>query len=60
MDCKHERAYLLGVSDGIICRKCGRKFASFTEIEAETAPKAQPEPEKAAPVKRTRKKKEDA
>lgn len=59
--CRHEVNFLLGTADGIVCRKCGAKFASFEEINGE-APQAAPEAP-AAPEKpkatRTRKKKEE-
>ena len=33
MICNHEAQHLVGSSDGILCKKCGRKFVSFEEIE---------------------------
>ena len=65
MNCKHELPHLMGTADGIVCRACGRLFASFAEIEAE---KNTPEPVKAAetaqespkPKAKAKKKKEDA
>ena len=49
----------MGTADGIVCRACGRLFASFDEIKAENTP----EPEKAVKApqeapKKGRKKKE--
>ena len=38
MNCKHELPHLMGTADGIVCRACGRVFASFAEIEAENTP----------------------
>lgn len=59
--CKHETPLLVGTADGIVCRRCGRVFASFAEIEAENAPEPEKAPEKAENVpKRGRKKKEGA
>ena len=47
--CKHEIQHLMGTADGIVCRKCGAKFASFDEINppepvAEPEAPAEPEP----------------
>ena len=56
MDCRHETAFLLGNADGILCRKCGRLFANFTEVEKDRDPK--PEQEKPTAPKKSRKKKE--
>lgn len=33
MVCLHEAQHLVGSSDGIFCRKCGRKFVDFKAIE---------------------------
>lgn len=33
MTCNHETEHLVGKSDGILCKKCGRKFVNFKEIE---------------------------
>lgn len=33
MSCKHELQHLVGTSDGILCKNCGRKFVNFTELE---------------------------
>lgn len=33
MICKHEVQHLVGSSDGILCKNCGRKFVDFKEIE---------------------------
>lgn len=33
MICNHEIQHLVGSSDGILCKKCGRKFVNFEEIE---------------------------
>lgn len=33
MKCEHETQHLVGSSDGILCKKCGRKFVNFAEIE---------------------------
>lgn len=38
-ECKHELKDLVGVADGIICTRCGKKFASWAELSAEDAPK---------------------
>ncbi len=47
-ECKHEMQWLMGTADGITCRKCGKQFKSFEEIEAENKPAAEPEEPKAA------------
>lgn len=56
--CKHEIQHLMGTADGIVCRKCGAKFASFDEINA-ASPEPAAEPvapaEPAEKPKRTRK-----
>lgn len=54
--CKHEIEHLMGTADGIVCRKCGAKFASFDEINP-PEPAAEPEApaEPAEKPKRTRK-----
>ena len=31
--CKHELYDLVGTADGIECRKCGKVFKDFTEVE---------------------------
>lgn len=50
MDCKHELGDLMGVADGIVCTKCGKRFDHIpTQTEA-------PAEEKKAPAKRTAKK----
>lgn len=54
MDCKHEIPDLMGTGEGILCRRCGKLFKSFAEIQGEP-PAADPAP---AP-KRGRKKKEE-
>ena len=33
MKCNHETEHLVGMSDGILCKKCGCKFDNFQEIE---------------------------
>lgn len=33
MECNHEIQHLVGKSDGIFCKQCGRKFVNFKEIE---------------------------
>lgn len=40
-ECKHELPLLMGTADGIVCRGCGRLFASFDEIfpKAENTPR---------------------
>lgn len=49
MNCKHEIQFLMGTSDGIVCRKCGTLFKTFDEINqkdqepaAEAAPTEKP------------------
>ena len=62
--CRHEVNFLLGTADGIVCRKCGAKFASFEEITAASGDAPQAAPEAPAPqdkpkAQRGRKKKEE-
>lgn len=57
MTCNHETHLLMGTADGIVCRGCGRLFASFAEIhpEAESVPQAPTEAQdkpKRAPAKK--------
>lgn len=33
--CNHDIKYLMGTADGILCRSCGRLFASMDEVLAE-------------------------
>ena len=57
MNCKHELSFLMGTSDGIVCRKCGTLFKSFDEIypkEPEPAAEAAPT-EKPRRQRRTKK-----
>lgn len=59
--CRHEVNFLIGTADGIVCRKCGAKFASFEEINgevAQAAPEA-PAPQDKPKAQRGRKKKEE-
>lgn len=56
IECKHPQEALMGDKDGILCRKCGKRFASFSEIHGE--PKEAPEPA-AEPKKTARRKKSD-
>ena len=54
MDCKHELQNLMGTADGIVCRACGRVFASIDEIMAADTPaekKATKTAKKASPKK---------
>lgn len=55
MDCKHELKDLVGVADGVYCKKCGQ---TFDHIPKQDAPqKSELEPTKvAAPVKKTTRK----
>ena len=53
--CKHEIQHLMGTADGIVCRKCGAKFASFDEINPEPAAEPEAPAEPAEKPKRTRK-----
>lgn len=34
-DCRHEVEHLVGTKDGIICKNCGKVFATFAELEAD-------------------------
>lgn len=53
--CKHELKDLMGTADGIVCRKCGAKFASMDEINPKPAAEPEPAEEPAEKPKRTRK-----
>ena len=53
--CKHEIQHLMGTADGIVCRKCGAKFANFDEIHPEPAAEPEAPAEPAEKPKRTRK-----
>lgn len=67
-ECKHDVNYLMGTSEGIVCRKCGKVFPSLATLHADLeadrggqeAPKAEPVKEEKPKTTRTRKKKEDA
>lgn len=39
MDCKHELQDLIGLAEGIKCRKCGKLFKDFNELEKDRKPK---------------------
>lgn len=64
MDCKHDVNYLMGTSEGIVCRKCGKVFPSLAtlhaDLEADRAAQAEPVKEEKPKTTRTRKKKEGA
>ena len=49
MACKHPIELLLGTGDGIVCRGCGKTFATFAELEADrpTEEKTAEKPKKA-------------
>lgn len=59
--CNHPTNALIGTSEGIVCRVCGKKFTTFDEIranaEAPARAKADAAEKKAAPAKRGRTKK---
>ena len=59
--CRHEVNFLLGTADGIVCRKCGAKFASFAEITGtpQGKPEETPAPQDKPKATRGRKKKEE-
>lgn len=64
MKCKHDISFLIGTTDGILCKRCGKLFQSFDELKADGA-QGEAEPDQ-APVeaqaekpKRTRRKKEE-
>lgn len=60
MDCKHDVNDLMGTSEGIVCRKCGKVFPSLAslhdDLEADRAAQAAPKTEPVKP-KTTRKRK---
>ena len=58
MNCKHELSFLMGTSDGIVCRKCGTLFKSFDEIYPK-APEPAAEVAPAEKPKRQRRTKKD-
>lgn len=47
MKCNHDVKDLIGTSEGIKCRACGKVFKSFAELEADKKPakKAEDQPE---------------
>lgn len=45
MDCKHELKDLMGVEDGVICRKCGQHFDHIPKQEKVKIAPVQPEDE---------------
>lgn len=52
MDCKHDVNYLMGTSEGIVCRKCGKVFPNLATLHADLeADRATQEAPKAEPVK---------
>ena len=57
--CKHDLYMLVGEWDGILCRACGRKFASFKELEEDRQQGAPEEPEEEKPRRGRPKKKEE-
>ena len=40
--CKHEVEHLIGTSDGIKCRLCGKVFKTFAELEADRPQEEKP------------------
>lgn len=59
--CNHDINHLVGTSEGIVCRKCGKTFKDFSEVLADKAePIQEPAPaaETAEKPKRKRTKKE--
>ena len=62
MKCKHDIRFLIGTTDGILCKRCGKLFQSFDELKADGAQgEAEPAPVEAPAEKpkRTRRKKEE-
>ena len=55
--CNHDIKHLVGTSEGIVCRKCGKVFPSFATLHADleadraaqAAPKAAEQPEQEKP-----------
>lgn len=45
--CKHEVEHLIGTSDGIKCRLCGKVFKTFAELEADRPQEEKPVEEQA-------------
>lgn len=59
--CNHDINHLVGTSEGIVCRKCGKTFKDFSEVladKAEPIQKPAPAAETADKQKRKRTKKE--
>lgn len=61
--CKHEVEHLIGTSDGIKCRLCGKVFKTYAELEADRPQEEKAEekpveekPKKKAPTKKGAKK----
>lgn len=58
--CNHDINHLVGTSEGIVCRKCGKTFKDFSEVVADKAQLIQepaPAAETAEKPKRKRSKK---
>ena len=58
--CNHDINHLVGTSEGIVCRKCGKTFKDFSEVLADKAQLIQepaPAAENAEKPKRKRSKK---
>ena len=63
--CNHEQQHLIGTSEGIKCKLCGKVFKSLAELEADRPQAEQPveteveeqaeQPKKAATKKTTKK-----
>ena len=50
--CKHELSYLMGTKDGIVCRKCGRLFKTYAELDPPPAPAPAEKPKRQRKVKK--------
>lgn len=53
MKCNHDVMHLVGTSEGIMCRMCGKTFASFKELEADRSEKAEKVTEEATETEQT-------
>lgn len=57
--CNHPTNALMGTSEGIVCRICGKKFTTFAEIHENAEAPAKAKAEAGRPRTNARKKKED-
>ena len=46
MKCPHDKVWLVGMSDGIHCRRCGAKFTDFAAVLADRQQRPETDKEK--------------